>query len=98
MVGILRSVIGDILRNGREYVGGVEERIMWQRTASLICPRMSNGKSLIMRILQAQVWMMNCLHSHPIRDMIIRFVNWSCMVPGSDGNSNGEGRTSKKEF
>jgi len=54
---------------------------------------MSNEKSSIMHISPAQVRMMNCSHLHLMRDVIIHFANWSCMVPGSEGNSNGEGRS-----
>src|ERR1700676_671231 len=93
MVGMPRGGIGEILSNRREYVGGVEERITWRRTALPICLRMSNGKSSITRISPAQVWMMNCLHLRLMRDVIIHFANRSCMVPGSEENSNGEGRS-----
>src|ERR1700676_1392385 len=93
MGGIPRSAIGGIQRSVREYVGGVEERITWRRTALPIWPRMSNEKSSITHISPAQVRMMNCSHSHLMRDVIIHFANWSCMVPGSEGNSNGEGRS-----
>ena len=34
MGGILRSVIGEIPMNEREYAGHVDEKVMWQRTVT----------------------------------------------------------------